>query len=638
MATGILDLSLPEETRRAVDAVTVRRCRQAVIGSLNRDRQLCLYDDQLNGMLWAGQNTPTQWAGGTQIDDPLTREAHLEYMALVTEAIRKSPKVQVEAINDEDQELATMFEKVIQDQEGQSNLQQALYSVAYTSGRDPVGNMRVGWVQKIRKARRTMFLAKGSDTPVYHDMREDGVAYAEVEQSYEAIHHQGCEFHVPDLADLYLYPADCQDTEQAVGIGERMLLTEDQLWDGVRDYGYEEDRVKDLINMGPTHDFDYREWRVRQDRADGENPYSADSTDGFYECFLWFGRLDKLRDAEGNPQLPEESQDIDYMCMVCPNRQIVFKCVPSPYPVRPYAQFYMIRKPNRYQGVGVPQLLDGMQAEANSNLQAWINSMNMQAAPVLIGSQEWITKYSKFKIYPGAVIPETFPNELRPLEFPGHANDFGVIQGLIKSRADGLIAAPGYGELTDKVRKNGEIQNVLQATNTKFSLFLQNFQMGLIGVAQRIVLYWLHFEQQSPMTLGELTSRFRFVPVATLQTATPEARLQLAQAQQASQLQYFGSMAQMPPQVWPFLWHGAREVLSAMGARQPEQWIGPEPQQPPPPPPVGVAPGMAGQPGVPGAGPPNPQLLPAILSQVASAGAGVHPEVGPNPSAGAIQR
>ncbi len=210
-------------------------------------------DDQLEGRIqpYGGD---TRWRGACILNDPASREADLELLALLTQAQRKDPKWQVIANNPDDDENATLQEMWLTNKSAEYKLNEHLYNVDYNALRDPCGIMYVGWRQTVKNVRKRMYRdSEFPDLPLVEGhQREEDREYEEAIVQHPQVEHQGCEFRTPDLADVYLYPADAQDIKTAIGIGERMLLTEDQLLDGIEDYGYDEEAVEELIRMGPT--------------------------------------------------------------------------------------------------------------------------------------------------------------------------------------------------------------------------------------------------------------------------------------------------------------------------------------------------------------------------------------------------
>jgi hypothetical protein len=294
----------------------------------------------------------------------------------------------------------------------------------------------------------------------------------------------------------------------------------------------------------------------------------------------------------------------------------------------------MLFRPGRLNGIGACQLIAPLAEEATANLQLRIDSMNLKTSPVLVGPAEWMQKYSEFGIYPGAILPEDTPNDLRALKWDSDVDLSADIGNELSGRAMALLGAEGYGELSQKVRKNGEIQNVLSAADSKFDLFLFCLQEPMCEVAERIVQYHLLFDtnlnetfvgsdkKTYEITREVLEGSYRYIATATSSTATPEARLAITQAKDGVVAQYIAGVKQAP-EYGPWIWHAARQTLADMGERQPEAWLPPEP-------PMRQAIQMLTQAGV--AAPPSPQFTQPLFSNAA---AGTFPA---NAAAGALNQ
>lgn len=590
----IVELSLKPDVRESVSRVLVRRAEDAVAGSAMRDRFLIDWDDQLKGRVPVlGKR---RWPNASELNGTITRESHLELLSLLTQAQRKDPKWTVEAADEGQEDSARAQEAWLTNLCAEYKLNRHLYNLAYNALRDPAAVLYVGWKQIIRKRYGRKFRLSGlSDeeqqaAPLLdEEEREPDQSYEEVPVLSEEVEHAGCDFRVADLADFYLYPPDAPSIEAAIGCAERMLLTEEQLLDGVEDFGYDEAAVKALIAGGPTHDSgDGSDYRSRKNMAEGVDSAAIDQRDGFYECFLWFGRLPYARDEQGELSVPEEYEGQEILAVLCPGRQAVLKLDFSPYPERPYIPFSILPEPNRFLGSGVCELLSQLQEEETATIRYTIDGMNLQMSPVLLAPKTWIREFGKWSVFPGAMLPMDAPGEIAPLQWGQNATMGLELTQQIRGMAQSVIAAKGYGQLDAKQRKNGEMQNVLSATDSKFDLFLSNFQDSMAELGARIVsLEARHMGDQAQtiqaggrtleISAQMLRGKFRYIPTATSSTSTPEMRLQLAQAKQGVQMQYLSSLAQAPPTIAPLLWHGARQVLLDMGERQPETWIGPEP-------------------------------------------------------------
>lgn len=615
METSTRDLPISNEQRRTITRILCRRASDAVNGAQQRDQLLIDWDDLLKGRQpILGKR---RWQYACELNGTLIREAHSQLLSQINQIIQRDPYWTVEATEAAGEEDAQAVEAWLNDRARIYRLREHLYGAAYNALRDPVGLLYVGWRQKLKK--RAVTLHRPEDDPeadpVFAEERDLEADDEAIPSLHEEVESEGCEFRVVDLADFYLYPADCQRIEQAVGVGERLLLTEDDLLDGIEEYGFDEEAVDALIRRGPTHVLDEAGgYRSRKNAADGVSEGGdGDARDGFYEAFLWFGRLPKLRDGDGRITIPDDYVDVETIAVLVPAAEALLRLDVNPEGDRPYIPFYILPEPNRFLGAGVCQLLEQLQEEETQTIRYTIDGYSIDNAPVLLAPKEWINKYGKWSIGPGAMLPADVPGEVQPLQWQRNSlNGLELVQQ-IRGVAQGVIAAKGYGQTDAKVRKAAEVQNVLAASDTKFDLFLNNFQMGMVTLAERIVaLERAHRGDAGTAYRGgmlsreQLERRLMFIPAGSSATASPETRLNIAQMKQKIQMQYLQSRAQAPPDIAALIWHGTRQILLDLGEKRPEQWIGPEPKPAPPPPmpaapPPGMPPGLNGlAPGRPG--------------------------------------
>ena len=159
MPSAPVQLNLSEETRAALDPILIARIRDAVAGSAQRDADIADLDDQLEGRL---QPAGSRWKGSCTLNDPLSREAHLELLSLINQSFGKTPLCLVEAVNPADDDKATKSEQWLVDKSAQYRLRQHLYDWAYNAcGRDDTAILYAGWKQTIKKTRKTMYRASG---------------------------------------------------------------------------------------------------------------------------------------------------------------------------------------------------------------------------------------------------------------------------------------------------------------------------------------------------------------------------------------------------------------------------------------------------------------------------------------------
>lgn len=594
-------------------AVTLTFCANidaAVAGAAQRNALCIEWDDQLKGRYQPLQLT--RWRNSCELNTPLTRELFTMLDSMLMQAVKREPKVLVESFDPASDQAARKLEDFLNNLSQKYRLNRLLGHVAYNVLRDDVSILYAGWKQHYTHTERTKYRplrGRNADRalPIDDEERLQDQDYEEVRLLEPTVEREGCDFRPVELTDFFLYPANAASIHEheprgAIGCGERLWLSENQLIDGIKDFGYDEDVVQQLLDLGPT-DFagiDGDEARNRRDSYQGVTGDTYGPQDGYWECFLWFQRLPTLSRWRGLDAQPDEDEDEipweyrrrDAMIVCCPAHHLVLKMVLSPYSQRPYIPFYILPEPNSFLGTGLCQMLEQMQEEDNTCVRQDIDSSDIRASNMYICPDEQFEELRKLgPIGPGMFIPEVVPNSIRPLPAPAYVPMFQRSEWL-RSRAQGLVSAQGYGQLDQKVRKASEVQATIGAADAKFELYLSNFQEGIADLFAWIAA--LHavfggeatfrdsFGRRATITQKDMEGQFAFIPAGTSTTANPDARYKLGQAQAGEQTRFISLSAQAPPEFKPLLWHASRQILLDLGVRRPEEYIGPEPQPPPP--------------------------------------------------------
>lgn len=584
-------LDFDADTREALNREICRRVNWAVEGSQDRNDQLQVWRDQRDGLNITASNT--RWRNACNLGDPLSKKAFLTILSQITGALRRDPKVAVESFSKDEEEGARVLESWLTIESSRSNVDAHIYDLAFDACWSQAAVGYVGWKQQTRITRETGWRKPGDARVYSEEEREDGVEYEEVPVA-EEVTEEGFDIRVIDLCDFFVYPPDAKSIDRATAVCERMYLTEDELYDGIGDYGYDEEEVERLCAMGPNSDPEHME--IQHDQ-DGVEP--APDKDGYYQVFTCYTRMPRTL-AGGDYDIPKHLMQDDFLVVCAPDQGIVLKMAFSPFRERPYFAGGIIPKKDSILGDSLMAILDGLQAEANGNLQFSIDCNNLTMNPVLKSPKSEGDDANKQIIEPGAILQFDFPEQVNPLEWDRAPMREGLaLQQWLESQAQGLVAVEGQGQLSTKVRKAGEIQAVEQAANAKFGMFLYNFQRTIVAeLFRRMVALKLQFGDvdddgedfvdteghSQTLTARALRGKYQIVPVGTSLTHSPEARIEIGKQAQAIQGPYLMAVVnKMPPELLKLMWHGSRELLFDMGIRNPEAWIGEEPKEQPAP-------------------------------------------------------
>lgn len=583
-------LELSDEVRMEVEAEICNRVSSAISGAADRNSQLQIWRDQLQGFGVTASNK--NWSNACDFYDSISLEMHLTLLSQIVGALHRDPKVAVESFSKDDEDGARVLEAYLSMESSKSDLNTRLYEMATDACWSQAVVTYCGWMQKTRKSREVGFRKPGDARVYTEEEQEDGVEYEPVPVS-EEVTEEGFDIRVVDLSDFYLFPANSKSIDQATAVAERMLLTEGDLFDGIDDLGFDRESVEELTALGPDQE---TEEQTTRDEQNGVQ--SAEGKDGYYEVFTVYTRMPRTV-LGGDKPLPEHYLQDDFLVVCVPERRIVLKMGFSPYKERPYFAGGIMPLKDTILGMSLMGILDAIQTEANANIQFTVDMMNLTATPCFKGPKEEGNNFNKAQVQPGGFVGFTNPDLVTPLEW----DHSGVRDGMawtqdLRARATSLVSAQGQGQLQNKVRKAGEIQNIETQAAAKFGLYLTNFQRTCVApLFQRLIALKAQFgsvdddgedfvdSEGHPQTLTTkaLKGKYNIVAVGTSLTHSPESRIEINKQKQAIQTPYLMAvMNKMPPQILKLAWHASREMLFDLGERNPEAWIGEEPKEDPP--------------------------------------------------------
>lgn len=579
-------MKLPKELKQKVDAAIIDRVREAVADNADRDARLAGLANRLEGNASPG-TINQRWKNACRLEDPLTREHHLQLLSTMTQAWRTQQFWMCDAVDPSDAEAARAVETYMNIRARQYGLAQAMYDCAFNALTYTFAPMYVGWktYQKYVRVAQWRNLETGEtvETP---EEGADPEQWERVIRRVPADAYNGLIFKSVDPLDFYLWPATAQDPETAPAIIERVRVHAEDI---VRDYPPE--LAYKVLRAGPDRDTDRRD-EVNDD--DGLVPSSGEG--GTYILYVVTGTAPLLLEL-GEPTLPEELALEEYTWVVHQGSETVLSMEAATTVMRPYVCFNALRMPNRLQGHGIVTLVQSLQDEATANLRFTIDSMNLAASPAMKVPERWMNKYGKWAMYPGALVPYIgSPDEITPLTWDMRGVAAGMqLANYIDSRASRIASAQGLSSmLAGKVRKAAEVNATVGVVEQKSDLFLQCMQDGLEHVGELVLsIYMDKMGEDGDVILGDLgpvavtpsdlRKRLRIHATATSEDSNSETRAQKTLARRKVQSEYFATLNQTPPYQWSAAWASARQALVDLGERAPDEWLGPRPPQSAPP-------------------------------------------------------
>jgi len=601
---AVHELDIDDELREEMERALLAQIKSAMAGVTDRDANFAAYADAVEGL--SDTTSPSHWPGSCNLSYPLTYDAVKTTLDNLTANFKREPLVTVDPVHSEDEDEAEGEERYLEAKAQEFDVRERLGEVADYACTFGTGIMYAGWKSSESKLRSFRSLDPQTGEEVYEEDEQDEVEYVQSPQE-EYVHEQGLDLRAVHPADFFLYPADarCLSGQGAArGCGERLMLTADELLTGIDDFGYDEDAVYDLLSRGG---FGAGSGLRRQ--GDSQVGVEAeDAKDGFFECVVWFSKPPLVwrngDDGENEMWTPREILHDDLMLVCCPERDIVLRMDFSPYAERCYIPFYINKPAGKFYGRSIPQILEGLQKEADAEFQSFVDSVNLIANPAFKQKQSSANLNPNFQFFPGAKwLFQSDPNEIMPFDMPPIRQEPLSIVNLLDGKAKQITSGDSNGALHNKVRKAAEIQAVEQAKFQKFSATADAFSPSVVKLFQVIAaLCASHmedegedfvdsFDHKGKITKASLKKKFLYRGTMSDPGATPEDRLQICELAAGIAEKYLQAemgLAAAPDKL-KRVWHGSRQTLVAAGVHNPQAYIGPEPQIP-----EGFQPGQQG--------------------------------------------
>ena len=590
-------IRLEPELRERIDREVLKRIDLAVSDCAQRDRDLLELREALKGLPTESGSEP--WPGACKLVDPLLREHHTTVVAAMVAQLRQPPFWIVEGTEPGADTSSSVVESWLSTKAQQCDYGTALYEAAYNAAAYKFAPLYVGWIDEMQKTRQMMFEDQETGELVYEQDQVPGREYKKQNTVRQSV--LGGRVYYKSILpwDYYLYPSNALNAREASAVIQRVAMTREQLLAGIRDYGFEQDAVMEIIRTPPA-----KQSRSGSNAArdiDEQNGISATiNYDAPIECYVVYGRLPLLLDND-EIATPEHLLNEDFVWWVCPDALdgVVFKFTPWELPERPYAVCGIMPEPGTNSGESVLTFLREMGDEATVMVRLMMNSASLEVCPTLVVPKNREADFDNKSLFPGGVLGEVNANEIRPLTWDMRGPQMAMqMLEYLNGRASQLIATKNYGEVgSGKVRKATEIQAAESMMAAKFDLFLQNFQQpGLADIARLMIMYYVSrggTQQQGDVEITRevLDSRFRFTPHAATGAADPMTRMALTRAKIEAQTEYHSQFVQgvaaiaqglMPPEVVIELlsqaYHGKRRALEDTGERDIESWLGRDPE------------------------------------------------------------
>jgi len=486
--------TLPSEFTERMPAKMSELINQTVQAHQRRDRDLVNSYELLMRVAPPIRNAQR---GFCQLIDPIVFENFLPMFASLRASRSNKLYWLFEALNQEDEESAVRAEKGLTHRAYRDGFDAALYDSDWVTLRDAAAPMYIGWTNKRRNIRELRYRVKGEkDAPIITDVeREPDVEYDEVPYMSPKVDRAGFDYHVPDRANFYMMTPDANSVDTAIGCGERMYYTANDLYDGIREYKFDEETVDYLLQQGPTGYDVQGEYRQAKREVSGteEQPLQPSGI-GYWEVFRWFGKM-PIWTPGGGMEIPDYLRDDEFLWMICPRYDKILRFSYSPFQMRPYTMFRMMREPNGQGGESIPTIANQYQDEGTAFLRMGVDSTNFRTRPMM---KRLVSNYERFGVQNitvgGNLMCERNLNEIEPVIWD-HAQ-LGETMAWLQDnrvRAKSMISGAGYGDLPNKVRKEAEVEAAMAAVSAKIGLVVRNVQES--GMERAALIHLSHLTQ-----------------------------------------------------------------------------------------------------------------------------------------------
>lgn len=568
-----------------LDKALCQLVTDTVLACQDRDDDLKDLRRQLE--MWSEGPLNTPWPGACQIQETISRELHTTTTAAIWQAAKQVPYVCLEPVEAQDMDAASDVETWMNIKAQQYGYESALYNAIYLANEGRFSWMYVGHQQEMIRSFELQDMNIGGEEP-------------ERELVMSEVPSDPCiELRTPDPWDCYTFPVTARGPKVSQGCLntiERMCLTQEDLMLGVINNGYNAKAVSDMIEKGPAR-LAYDDDEMQRDGLDTLASTNTRES-GTYECFLVIGRCPLLPDDNFEPTIPEALMHTDCLWMVCPALSIVFQQIYSPFPdsERPYAVFNVIEKPNRMLGEGIVSLLSQTDDEMTAIVRFGINNMNLEASPMMSVAESWLTRYSKWTVAPGRLMPRQPSDPVGPKPITWDVRSQVLIMPWLQyldGKAGRMAASQSVNSgMAGKSRKAAEVHFAEAMIQTKFDLFLANIQRGVKETFRLMMAILLkHMNEDGDtattaqgatvqVTPQQLKQKFRFLPQASTDAISPATRLARQEAIKQMVNEYWAGFPMWSQiGILPNMWHLYHRLLVLAQERSPERYIGPEPAE-----------------------------------------------------------
>ena len=265
---------------------------------------------------------------------------------------------------------------------------------------------------------------------------------------------------------------------------------------------------------------------------------------------------------------------------------ILLRCEYYPYLyVYPsYQRWRIIVRPNKLYGMSIAGMVEAINDEVNTIRNQRLDAITLTNVPIIKrrrGSFTGTGDSRDLLLYPGAWVEVEAMDDIEPMNmgqinpaiFTEESIDLQYVEDMTG------ITSMKLGRPATGRRTWGEISNVMSESNVPVEDMIASYSNTLVTLAYQIEGLYRQFRDQAQALDEDLS--FLDVPVRYIANGSLSASNK--SLEQQKQLQLAGIMMQSPlvmaDNTGQRLWAVTRDLLNAFDVREPESYIGPEPQK-----------------------------------------------------------
>lgn len=378
--------------------------------------------------------------------------------------------------------------------------------------------------------------------------------------------HKGPRAELVNLQNFVIYPLSAQDVESAMLIGDRILLSEDEVRRRVKNGYFDEQAAEQVLG-----NLDTESSLVMDNGEDDEkNREGLDGTDAelvaFWEVITGY-------DVNG------DGLNEDCVFVVDEKSSIVVRAKEFPYfhGRRYYVPFRTHLRPRRFFGISLPHKLEHMNREINAIHNQRTDAVTLALSKSFLRRKGSMTDVNDLKVYPGAVNDVDSTDDIQELNIdvnlPGQDVEVGDRE--YAERASGVndISA-GKGMTGQKTL--GELEMTQGAGGIRFGDMVRRQQIAVTELAKQVLGLCYQFAEDAELQSYGLQREHLAIEWDLNPHGNTSTANKLEQRQEANML-YDKLMGNPLVQPDPMRVYAiTRDLLIAFGKTDPESYIGSE--------------------------------------------------------------